>query len=98
MNKDIISIIFTLVQRINLRGNFNELKENTQLVQNQLHVFQCYDEFVYNITFNMTLQYPLSIRSYKEQNKEQNKEQKKIITWSIGSQKSTTWNNWYIRK
>jgi hypothetical protein len=84
MNKDIISIIFTLVQRINLRGNFNGLKENTQIVRNQLHVFQCY------ITFNMTLNYPLSIRSYKEQNK--------IITWSIGSQKSTTWNNWYIRK
>lgn len=95
MNKDIISIIFTLVQRINLRGNFNELKENTQLVQNQLHVFQCYDEFVYNITFNMTLQYPLSIRSYKEQDKTTNLH---IITWSIGSQKSTTWNNWYIRK
>ena len=94
MNKDIISIISKMVYRINLRGNFNGLIENTQLVKNQLHVFQCYDEFVHNITFNMTLNYPLSIRSYKEQNKEQNK----IITWSIGSPKSTTWNNWYIRK
>ena len=69
-----------MVHRIKSKGNLTEIIENTEIIKTQLQAFQCYNYFVYNITFNMTFNYSFKIRSYRENNRENNN----IITWSIG--------------